>query len=76
MHYKGDWSNGEVKVPVEFDVDERGAIYNFNPPALEEELYGAAYVAVVNWQNQFRKDAMRIPNSIEAYPANGTKLSV
>jgi len=70
MKYEGEWSNGEIRMPVSFTVEDDGRVVDISPADLSEKLYGAAYVAHVNYQNLLRGCLMRIPNSIDARPVS------
>lgn len=66
MRYKGHWRGEEIEIPVSFTV-ENGRLDNFQPPALEDKLFGAAMVAHVNYQNLLRGITDKLPTSIEVH---------
>jgi len=53
--YVAQWSNGEIIIPLEFSVDEEGAVVEFHPELLKSELTGAAHKAHINFQSLLRQ---------------------
>lgn len=69
--YVAQWSNGEIIIPLEFSVDEQGAVAELHPELLKSELSGAALKAHINFQSLLRQvtsdrpTLVHLPSSVQ-----------
>ena len=69
--YVAQWSNGEIVIPLEFSIDEQGAVVDFKPELLRSELTGAAHKAHINFQSLLRQvtsertPLVHLPSSVQ-----------
>lgn len=67
MKYSGKWTNGEISMPVSFEIAEE-TVSNVQPPALSNQLTGACFLAHQNYRNLLRGEVNRLPSNVEAWP--------
>lgn len=63
--YKAEWSDGEIVVPLKYRVEGDGVITDFEPEPLKTRLYGAAYLAHVNFRNALDGCLTTIPTRVK-----------